>query len=115
MEKFTYLRTLLDKSAHESIAGLALTGENYKEAVEILEARYRNKQLIINKHMDILLDVQAVQSIHDVVALTKFYKVESQMRSLKTLGQTTESYGSLLIPVLMERLPQEFRLILTGR
>ena len=91
VEKFTYLRTLLEKSAHEAIAGLALTGENYKEAVEILEAHYGNKQLIINKHMDILLDVQAVQSMHDVVALRKFYdNVESQMRSLKALGQTTE-------------------------
>ena len=116
VEKFTYLRTLLEKSAHEAIAGLALTGENYKEAVEILEARYGNKQLIINKHMDILLDVQAVQSIHDVVALRKFYdKVESQMRSLKALGRTTESYGSLLIPVLMKRLPQEFRLVLSRK
>ena len=56
------------------------------------------------------------QSIHDVVALRKFYdKVESQMRSFKALGQTTESYGSLLIPVLMKRLPQEFRLILSRK
>ena len=47
VENFTYLRTLLDKSAHEAIAGLALTGENYKEAVEVLEARYVKKLLTL--------------------------------------------------------------------
>ena len=116
VEKFTYLRAALEKSALEAIAGLALTGENYKEAIEILEARYGNKQLIINKHMDILLDVPAVQSLSEVGALRRFYdKVESQIRSLRALGQTSDSYGSLLIPVLMKRLPQEFRLMLNRK
>lgn len=116
VEKFTYLRSLLEKLALDAISGLALTSDNYQEAVEILETRYGNKQLIISKHMDILLDLQSVSSLSDVGALRRFYdKVESQIRSLRTLGQTTESYGSLLIPVLMKRLPSEFRLMLSRK
>lgn len=38
VEKFTYLKSHLEKSAHEAITGLTLTGENYKEAIEILES-----------------------------------------------------------------------------
>ena len=37
IDKFNYLRSLLERSARESIAGLTLTAPNYKEAVFILE------------------------------------------------------------------------------
>jgi len=36
-----------------------------------------------------------------------------QVRSLKSLGVAAESYGGLLTSVLMNKLPQELRLILS--
>ena len=38
---------------------------------------------------------------------------EQNIRGLKTLGISSKEYGSLLLPILMSRLPQEFKLILT--
>ena len=35
------------------------------------------------------------------------------MRSLKSLGVSRESYGGLLSSILMNKLPQEFRLVIT--
>ena len=40
IDKFNYLRSLLDGAAHDAIAGLTLTSANYQEAVQILQKRF---------------------------------------------------------------------------
>jgi len=39
-------------------------------------------------------------------------QIEIKIRSLQALGIKAESYGSLLIPVVMEKIPEEFRLVM---
>ena len=53
-DKFNYLKSLLEKSAADAIAGLALTAANYSEAISILKKHFGNKKQIIRKHMDLL-------------------------------------------------------------
>ena len=43
------------------------------------------------------------------------HSVESNTRSLKSLGVTSESYGSLLSPVLLSKLPADTWLILSRK
>ena len=91
---------------------MTLTGANYDEAIEILQERFGNKQLIINKHMEQLLSIDAVASQHDVKGLRHLYDIiEANVRSLDSLGVKAESYGSLLSSVLMNKLPSELQLI----
>lgn len=59
MDRFNYLHSLLDKVAAEAISGLKLTAANYEKAISILKKRFGNKQQIINKHMDVLLSLEA--------------------------------------------------------
>ena len=47
VDKFNYLRSLLDRSALDAIAGLTLSSANYQQAIEILHKRFGNKQVII--------------------------------------------------------------------
>ena len=62
--KFNYLRTFLRGPALALISGLSLTAENCNQAIEILEKRYGNEQLLITSHTDQLLSVSPViQSI----------------------------------------------------
>ena len=104
VDKFNYLRSMESHSALEAISGLTLTGDNYDEAIEILQKRFGNKQLIINKHMEQLLNVDSVTSPYDVKGLRHLYDViESNVKA--------ESYGSLLSSVLMTKLPSELRLM----
>lgn len=113
IDKFNYLRSLLEKSTSEAISGLTLTAENYQEAVAILKRRFGNKQQIISKHMDILLNLESI-SQHNVKGLRHLYDlVETQIRCLKSLGVDSESNGSLLTSVLIQRLPSELQLILS--
>ena len=113
-DKFNYLRSLLEKSAAEAISGLTLTADNYKEAVAILKKRFGNKQQIITKHMDILLSPDPVTSPHKLRELRHLFDlVEAQVRGLKSLRINSDSYGSLLSSVLLQKLPSELRLIVS--
>ena len=60
IDKFNYLRSLLEGTAYDAIAGLALSAVNYGEAITILKKRFGNKQLIVSKHMETLLNISAV-------------------------------------------------------
>ena len=42
IDKFSYLQSFLCSSTHETISLLALSNQNYLEAVGILKQRYRN-------------------------------------------------------------------------
>ena len=93
-----------------------LTAANYQEAIEILKKRFGNRQRIISRHMDIMMNADSVTSHNNVKALRQLYDVmESNVRSLKSLRVTSESYGSLLASILMNKLPSELRLIISRK
>ena len=62
--------------------------------------------------MDFLLNVEAVTSQHNLKGLRHIYDlIESHVRSLKSLGVSPDSYGTLLSSVFLNKLPLEIRLI----
>ena len=112
IDKFIYLNSLLEGPVSESISGLRLTAVNYNEAVSILRRRFGQ---IVSKHMEALLNLEAVTSQCSLKALRHLHDlVESQVRGLRALGIVAESYGSLLSPVILSKLPPEFRLIVNS-
>ena len=114
IDKFNYLRSLLEHSALEAISGLTLLSANYEEAVAILKKRFGNKQNQITKHMEALLGLEAVTSPRDLKNLCQLYDaVESHVCCLKSLGVTSSSYGSLLSSILMKKIPSELCLIIS--
>ena len=48
VEKFCYLRNLLQGIPYTTIAGFALTDSNYDEAVKLLKERYGRREMIVN-------------------------------------------------------------------
>jgi hypothetical protein len=114
VEKFSYLISLLESSAASAIAGLALTAVNYDEVVATLRKRYGNKQLIVSRHMEVLMGLKAVSSANDIRRLRRLYDtIETQVRGLNSLGVSPVSYGELLSTVTLGKLPSEIRLIVT--
>ena len=116
VDKFNYLRSLLDHSAYDAIAGLTLSSANYQQAIEILRKRFGNKQVIISKHMDTLMNMDSITSDRQLKELRRLYDhTESHTRSLRSLGIEAASYGALLSPVLLTKLPPELRLIVSRK
>ena len=117
IEKFQYLKSLLEKTAAKTISGLPLTtSSNYLEAIELLKARYSDKQIIIWKHMDALMQLPRVSSREDLQKLRFIYdKTEGTVRSLQGIGITSETYGTFLTPVIMGKLPPDLSLTLSRK
>ena len=114
IDKFNYLSSLLDSTAAEAIAGLTPSDANYEEAVATLKRRFGNPQMIINRHIESLLNVTGVHSQHDIRGLRKLFdSVESHVRGLKALGVAAQTYGGLFTSVLVNKLPPELRLLVT--
>uniref|UniRef100_A0A1X7SED8 Uncharacterized protein n=1 Tax=Amphimedon queenslandica TaxID=400682 RepID=A0A1X7SED8_AMPQE len=116
IDKFSYLQSLLEGKAKETIAGLALTDANYSTAIDLLEKRFGSKERITAAHMDVLMSLDAVSSDHHIFELRRLYdKTESTIRSLSALGVPVDSYGALLAPVFIKKLPSELRLAIARK
>ena len=91
MERFSYLKGLLTGPAAATVAGLALTEANYQNAVELLKKRFANRQVIINSHMDKLMNIPPMNSGASVNKLRAMLdEIEAQVRGLSTLGISSQ-------------------------
>ena len=87
IEKFLYLKGLLKGRALNTIEGLSLTDANYKEALNLLETRFGDKNLLIATFCDALLNFHPVKNASKVNKLRELYDaVETNVRNLKSLG-----------------------------
>ena len=72
-----------------------------------MKIRFRNKQRIISAHLQSLLKLQDCPN-DKVTQLRYIYdKINVHVRGLESLGMSQESYGGLLIPIIMQRMPSE--------
>ena len=64
--------------------------------------------------MDNLLKVPVFSSVYDVKEIRQLYdKTEIHIRGLQAFGVEAQQYGTLLVPVLLSKVPQELRLIIS--
>ena len=107
-QKFNYLKSLLQNEALSTVSGFALTNVNYYKAIEILHQRFGQTQKITHTYMQALLNLPA--PVSTVQSCRNFYdKSETLIRGLESLGQSQESYGALLVPVMMNKLPSKIK------
>ena len=113
VERFQYLKSLLEGSAAETISGLALISSNYNHAVQLLDKRFGNKQVIISKCFELLMQLPKVSDGSHLKQLHHLLdRTEAAVRSLKGTGISTETYqtyATFLTPVIMGKIPQELR------
>lgn len=101
----------MELTASKAVAGLTLTSPNYEEAVAMLKQRFGSKQLIINRHMDLLLHLEPVTSQHNLKKLRQLFDaVDSNVRGLRALRVPASSYGGLLSSIHVSHLPPGLRL-----
>ena len=115
IEKFTYLKGQLEGTATDCIQGFSLTSKNYEQAKKLLEERFGNPQVIVSAHMNVFLKLPKLNN-DSVLRLSSFYNtIESNIRSLLIMGLNPSYYGLLLIPVILERLPDSVKLLITRK
>ena len=105
------MKSFLCDSAKSTISGLPLSPENYIEAIDLLKQSYGNSEVWINAFMKKFVQLPIVQNPNNVECLGLFYdQIETSVRNLKTLGLEVTTCGSLLIPLLTEKRPDDLRL-----
>ena len=52
-----------------------------------------------------MVDIKRIRMVYDMI--------ESNVRSLQNLGFSAEMYGSLLIPIMLAKIPEELKLIIS--
>ena len=114
IDKFTYLKASLTGKAAETIAGLPLTSANYDSAWVLLEKQFGDKQRLIANFMNKLVKISSVAESRDVARLRGFLgQVEVIIRGLQSLSVDESTFGSLLIPILLGKLPEDIKLQVT--
>jgi len=105
INKFSHLRSLLSETPASIISGLSLTNDNYLQAVELLNERYGNPQVLIHSQMDLLVQLPRLDDHHNAQEFRRFFdKVEAAV--------TQEFFfnGSLLVSLLSDKLPERLKL-----
>ena len=93
-----------------------LVNDTQKGQADRAHLLYKCKQLIVNKHMDALLQVEAVTSSQNTRALRKLLdSVNTHIHSLRSLGVEPDSYSNLLCPVLVNKLPSDLQLLISRK
>jgi hypothetical protein len=62
INKHLFLRGYLEEEPNNLIEGIAVVAETYEETKKILEARYGEKNRIIQAHLDYLEDVKPIKN-----------------------------------------------------
>ena len=75
----------------------------------LLEKRYGNAQVLISAFMTKFVQLSKKRYSSGISNLHKIYDGEFSVRNLKSLKDETSSYGSLLVPLLNEKLPNDIR------
>ena len=107
IDKFNYLKSLLDGLSARSIQGLTLSPANYDTALEILQDCFGKAQHIVAAHMDDLLKFTLCLDNKPHHLRVIYDKIFASVCGLEALRILSIQYGSFLIPVVMSKLPTE--------
>ena len=93
------------------ISGLAPTSSNYKTVVDILQKQYGNTQVLISSFMNKFVTLAKVKNDKDIKGLRKLLdQSESSIRNSNSLDVKTNRYGTLLVPLINHKLPDNIRI-----
>ena len=102
--------SLLEGSASRCVIGLPLSEDNYDAAIELLKQRFGKKQTIICGHMDEFVKLPNCVNERPQSLRYLYDQITVHIQGLEALEVDSEQYGSLLIPIVMAKLPSEVRL-----
>eukprot|EP00112_Aurelia_sp_Birch-Aquarium-sp1_P008674 Seg1961.7 transcript_id=Seg1961.7/GoldUCD/mRNA.D3Y31 product="hypothetical protein" protein_id=Seg1961.7/GoldUCD/D3Y31 len=111
IDKFSYLRYYLEEPAQKVIAGFELSERNYHHAKELLVKRFARPEIIRRSHINKIANAPPVYSEDDVGRLRELHDlVETHYQGLQALGVNEREYSSIIVPVVLEKIPNKFRL-----
>ena len=108
------MRSLVTEPARSTIAGFSLTAVNYAATVDVLKKKYGKETAIQRAHVNDLLNLASVFSDKDTTHLRKLYdSCSAHFRGLKALGVDETTFAAVVVPAVLQKMPEAFRLTIT--
>ncbi|XP_050503487.1 uncharacterized protein LOC126882562 [Diabrotica virgifera virgifera] len=104
VKKFHYLKRALKGEAFEVIANIQVTHDNLPIAWDLLCDQYTDKRALLHVHTKALFDIHPVKKEYSKSLSHLVDHVRMHLRSLKSLGQSTESWDTLIIYLVFTKL-----------
>ncbi|XP_018575220.1 uncharacterized protein LOC108914014 [Anoplophora glabripennis] len=110
-DKIEYLlqATVPNSRARQLVENFPVIGANYSKIIKCMQSRFGREDLQIEFYVRELLTLILNNAVSkDKMDLCTLYdRIETQIRSLETLGITSEKCSALLFPFIESCLPQE--------
>ncbi|KAJ8975168.1 hypothetical protein NQ317_011997 [Molorchus minor] len=110
-DKVDYLvqATLPGSRARQLVDSFPATGEHYPQIIESLQTRFGREDIQIEVYVRELLKLILNNAINkNKIEISRLYdQIETQLRSLETLGITSDKYAAMLFPLIESCLPEE--------
>ncbi|KAK2578328.1 hypothetical protein KPH14_012629 [Odynerus spinipes] len=104
IQKFQYLRSALRGEALIVIGGLETSAENYENAWELLTNAYENTKLLINTHLNHLLDFPIITKDKPASLKQLVVHIRTHLKALKTLKLPVDKWDELLIHLVKNKM-----------
>ncbi|XP_052741125.1 uncharacterized protein LOC128198690 isoform X2 [Bicyclus anynana] len=104
INKFHYLRAALKGSALTVIQSLEFTAKNYDVAWQLLSSRYDNERILVNIHVNALLNFTQIQKESGKILRNLVDTVNRNLCALNSLGQPTDHWDTLIIHLMSRKL-----------
>lgn len=104
VQKFEYLKLSLSGAALGLVDSLPTTEANYSIAYELLEKRYNNPKLLIQKHTRELFELKSLEAESATELRNLFDAARKHLRCLEQLAQPIESWDAVLIHLMSNKL-----------
>ena len=107
VQKFTYLRSVLEGIAYQTIEGFEVTSAKYHYAVDALKHRFDRKRIIISSVVKSVVQLEprsnkgaaSLRDVHDTL--------KNRIKALEALGEKPMTHSCILLQILETKLSPE--------
>ncbi|KAJ8724480.1 hypothetical protein PYW08_015954 [Mythimna loreyi] len=107
INKFYYLNSYLEGNAARIVSNLEVSSKNYAEAWKLLCQRYNNNRILINHHLNSLLNIKPLPRDSEKSLRFLVDHITKNLRALASLGQPTDNWDVLIIFLLSAKLDSQ--------
>ncbi|XP_011858749.1 PREDICTED: uncharacterized protein LOC105556275 [Vollenhovia emeryi] len=105
MQKHQYLVGVLQGEARQVIEGFSITDNSYKSAWQLLKDTYDNQMMILETHLDEMLDFPIITKENKADSIRKFvWHIHTHIKALEKLHQPTSQWDTLIIHMAKKNL-----------
>lgn len=108
-QKFHYLKSCLKGDAVRAVESLPISSSNYQTAWSVLQKRYKNTRLIIQAHVQAILNSPEINKSTSESLEKLLGDITNNLEALKVINVPVESWDAILTTIIIGKLDYQTR------